>query len=72
MNFIKRLQKENDDLKAQMIAAQREIEEFRAFLFSSKFVGTEGGERKDWIATTDVASRLADIRSMLYVEGGQS
>ena len=68
MNFIKRLQAENANLRQQMLDAQEEIQEFRAFVLQSpKFNGTENGERKDWISTTDVAARLQNICSLLFI-----
>lgn len=66
MDYINRLKTENADLKAQMFAAVAELEAFRAFLSSAKFVGVESdGGRKDWIATGDVNARLMELRSML-------
>jgi hypothetical protein len=69
VNYIKKIQAENANLKRQMLDAQEELQNFRAFLFSAKFTGTDSdGDRKDWIATTDVAARLQNICSLLFIE----
>jgi len=55
MNYIKKLQSDNDAMKQDAAAVASQISEFRAFLTSAKFVGTESdGSRKDWISTGDV------------------
>lgn len=63
MKFINQLQKDNADLKQQLQTTQEEINQFISFLHSPKFIGTENGERKDWISTGDVIARLINLRS---------
>jgi hypothetical protein len=65
MNFIKQLQAENEELKAKLASATQSITDFMVFLNGPKFTGTENGERKDWIATGDVQTRLSQLRSEL-------
>jgi hypothetical protein len=64
-NYINTLQAENADLRGKL----NEIEEWRAafvrHLHSEKFRGTEGGERKDWIATGDVLAQLQNLWRLL-------
>lgn len=64
-NYIQRLQEEIAALKAQNAATVEAINNQLAFLHSSKFVGEEGGERKDWIATGDIIPVLIEIRNGL-------
>ena len=66
MNYIKRLEAELAELKQRHEAGQQEIREFREHLASAKFVGDDNGERKDWIATSDVINRLGNIRDAFY------
>ena len=69
MNYIKSLQEKNADLSAQIANANAEISAFLAHLYSGKFQGFEVVdsrlERKDWIATGDVITRLHEIRGGL-------
>jgi len=65
-NYIQRLQAENAELLQNLNSAAFEIQQFRAFLASEKFTGTENGERKDWIATRDVDARLMQILESLH------
>ena len=62
MNHILKLQQENQNLTTQLKELNQDLTMFLQFLNSSKFTGTENGERKDWIATGDVASRLIEMR----------
>ena len=66
MNHIHKLQAENEALRQQIKKTADEIMAFRLHLNGTKFAGTEGGERKDWIATSDVLNRLSDLRNTLY------
>lgn len=62
MNHIKRLMEANTEKGIALAKVQRDINAFLCFLESSKFVGTENGERKDWIATGDVKHFLMELR----------
>jgi hypothetical protein len=69
MNYIVRLQKEVEHRDAAITRAREEIDAFLIYLHSSKFAGVDpDGDRKDWIATADVAHRLMDLRGALAVE----
>jgi hypothetical protein len=63
MNYIKQLEQTNREQAEQLAAMKAELLDFRAFVLTSpKFLGTDtDGDRKDWIATGDVASRLEVI-----------
>lgn len=67
MNFIKQLQAENAELKAQIEGAQQEIRDFRAYLCNSpKFTGVDAdGSHKDWISTSDVLHQLNNFADVL-------
>jgi hypothetical protein len=68
MNHILRLQTENKELKNQLDSVSQELQAFKAYLQTSpKFNGTEQGERKDWIATTDVINRLQEINNLAFI-----
>ena len=67
MNYITRLQAENELLKEQLAKAERQVTTFMAFLQGPKFTGEENGERKDWIATGDVQNWLSQFRTELNV-----
>jgi hypothetical protein len=72
MNYIKRLEADNLELRAQLEAVRAELQGFRVHLASAKFVGLESdGGRRDWIATGDVHARLAAIEDVTR-EGGRS
>ena len=59
MNYIKRLQGENKELKNRMEMAELELQEFRRFLCTSKFEGVDlDGSFKNWINTRDVHNHL--------------
>jgi len=63
MNYIHELERENAALKARLKAKDDAAVAFIVFLHSAKFVGTENGERKDWICTTDVIRWLIETNS---------
>ena len=66
MNYIKQLQAENKSLNNQIENVQGEINNFISFLHSDKFSGQQSdGERKDWIATSDVLARLREMRFLV-------
>ena len=68
MNYIKHLQRENEEAKRRLDALTEQCQEFRAFLLTPKFVGVDAdGERKDWIATTDVDAMLQKLHSTSLV-----
>ena len=69
MNYIKRLEKENRELRARLKAGEELIGDFREFLTLPKFVGYESdGSRKDWISIGDLNARLDGFRSTLTTE----
>jgi len=61
MNFIQKLQGEVKEKQEKISSVQEEIIGFVLFLRGPKFTGTENGERKDWISTSDVILRLQEI-----------
>lgn len=65
MNYIKTLQNIVDDRGERLAQLHGRIEEMRAHLLSSKFVGLDiDGARKDWIATADVLRFIEELRSI--------
>ena len=66
MNYIKRLETENAELRQRAESSEKEICDFLAFCLSSKFVGTDAnGQRKDWISIADVQARLMEIKGQI-------
>ncbi len=67
MNYIKRLEQDLVSAAAKLAAVRLELEAFQNFLQTAeKFKGTESdGGRKDWIATTDVITRLQEIKNLI-------
>ncbi len=65
MSYILKLQEQNAKYKETLAAVSADLEQFRVFLHSAKFTGTENGERKDWISTGDVLTRLAEMRNFI-------
>ena len=66
MNYIKQLQAENKSLNNQIKETNIAIQDFISFLHSDKFSGQQSdGERKDWIATSDVLARLREMRFLV-------
>ena len=67
MNYIKKLQQENAELKARIDAADEAIRDFTRLLNSPKHNGVDMfGERSDWIATNDTLGHLGLISDSLY------
>lgn len=64
MNYIKRLETENEDLRAQLAEAHRLVNDFLVHLDSDKFAGAD----RDYIFCSDVRNRLMDLR-MATLEG---
>ena len=62
MNYIKRLEKENSDLKKALQEDGAAVHGFKVELDAPKFNGvdTDGG-RKDWMSTQDIRDRLDRI-----------
>jgi len=64
MNYIKRLESENANLKAKVICTLAEIQNMREHLALSKFQGIDSdGNPRDWIRTWEVehfCQRLID------------
>lgn len=66
MNYIKRLEADNADLRKRIENTVNDLNAFRAFLRSAKFTGTESdGSRKDWISTGDADNHLSNLRDTL-------
>ena len=62
MNYIARLQAELAAAQAALSAKAEAVQEFRVHLAGDKFAGIEpDGNRKDWIAVSDVHAWLALI-----------
>ena len=62
MNHIHRLRAERDQARATVCALTDAVHAFRAHLLLPKFQGFDvDGDRKDWIATSDVLARLQEI-----------
>ena len=67
MNYIKRLQADNTELKARIDQCEEAIQDFNRLLHSSKHNGVDmHGDRSDWIATNDVLGRLGLISDALF------
>ena len=65
MNYIKQLQAELAEKKEALRQIEQKIIDFKVFLASSKFTGTDlDGGRKDWISTNDVNDRLNSLRRL--------
>lgn len=62
MHYIQQLRRAVAIREAQLRTMDAQIHQFRAFLHSPKFTGTENGERKDWISTGDVLNWLREAR----------
>jgi hypothetical protein len=61
-NYIHRLQDENAEKQARIEVLERRLRGFLVHLQSPKFHGTDpGGDRRDWIATRDVNTRIGEI-----------
>ena len=66
MNYIKRLQAENESAYHRLAQAADEVHEFISHIHSDKFTGmASDGSRNDWIATKDVHARLQNILDRL-------
>ena len=66
MNYIKQLQAENERQSKKLVDIQRALNEYYAFLHSSKFTGSESdGSPKNWINTTDVINWIQDVKNQL-------
>jgi hypothetical protein len=67
-NYIKKLQRENEEACRRLKVLEEQCQEFRAFLLTPKFVGVDAdGERKDWISTSDVDAMLQKLHSTAMV-----
>ena len=66
MNYIKKLEQSVNEKDQSITEAEQLIQDFRAHLRSPKFTGiSQDGSRLDWIATSDVESRLLEILNAL-------
>lgn len=64
MNYINTLQTIVADRGARLEALHSEVEWMRLHLLSDKFVGVDqDGERKDWVATSDVLRFIERLRA---------
>lgn len=69
MNYIQQLQGELNAALAQIDSFKGSLTNLRTFLHSPKFTGTESnGERKDWIATSDLIRLLWDMENNAYAK----
>jgi len=68
MNYIKQLEQDKAELQAQREKTLTAINDFRVFLGSEKFIGTDAhGDNKNWIGTDDVLRQLQRIKSQLEI-----
>ena len=58
MNYIKRLESENEDLRGQLTEAHQLVNDFLVHLNSPKFAGSD----RDFIYCSDVRNRLMQLR----------
>ncbi len=66
MNYIKRLERENAHMSNVIRALDDEIRRLRGELLTPKFVGyDEDGDRRDWMATSDIDTRLQGLQSLV-------
>ena len=64
MNYIKKLQRENEEMRRILKRIEDTAQSFRVELFSDKFTGVDcNGDRKDWISTKDVDQWLQKLHS---------
>lgn len=64
-NYIKTLESIVDERGERLTKIHQSIEWMRSHLLSSKFVGESiDGERKDWIATSDVLRFIEELRAI--------
>lgn len=63
MNYIQRLQTENEELRAMVEAAQNELQAFRAYMASSKFNCGDSLDR--YINTSDALIWVQSISDCL-------
>ena len=67
MNYIKQLQQDNEEMIATILDVETLINDFQRLLNLPKHNGVDcNGDRSDWIATSDVQTRLQDIRTRLF------
>lgn len=64
MNYIKQLETDRENAATKIAQLMLEIVAFQVFLNSEKFQSTDK-ERKDWIATKDVQTRLQAMKSLI-------
>jgi len=65
MNYIKRLQRENEEAKRRLQEVQDICQQYRAELLSPKFTGVDlDGSSKDYMGTSDIDIRLQAIHSI--------
>lgn len=66
MNYIKQLEKDNEEVLKQRFDALVAINNFKILLASDKFTGTDSnGDNKNWISTDDVLRHLQTIKHEL-------
>lgn len=61
MNYIKKLELENEELKKNLVATDTEIQNFLIYLTSDKFSGFEN----NFVNATEVRARLLEIRNQI-------
>lgn len=65
MNYIKQLETDRENAATKIAQLMLEIVAFQVFLNSEKFQNNDTGDRKDWIATKDVQTRLQTMKSLI-------
>ena len=64
MNYIKRLERENEEAKRRLQEVQDACQHFRVYLSSPKFTGVDmNGDRKDWVSTKEIDDLMQSIHS---------
>jgi hypothetical protein len=66
MNYIKLLEKQIENKNDRLIKYSEFIDGIVTHLNSSKFIGEENGERKDWIATADILKMVNEFKRETY------
>jgi hypothetical protein len=62
MNYIKRLESIISERGERLEHIAHQVEWLRQHLHSDKFKGDDNGERKDWIAVSDVLCWIETVR----------
>lgn len=63
--YINNLQDENAQLKKKLAEIEGNLNALNLYLHSDKFRNDDSGDRKDWIATTDVINWIQETKRQL-------